>query len=354
MQDALRRLNHPHYLACSLLCLPFPLWLASRLSSRHDLSSSLTTALLAAPVLLALSVAVRKPSDNIESFCEATTFQLRLLNLFGFVFTRNQLGTGWTAVAAYFAAWMIVSFFLPQPAYLGPSKLRLLTTEEFDTQVLLLPPAPSVAFDAAKPSNSTSDGPEPRIVELRDEPESDSPIDPAARDKYHLVLFHADYSKKSRELQMTISRLSNTYTSPHLSFNLLDPDLSPTTFYDLSLSTGPTSLDLPLLRLYRRGQPVQQVPLSEREARRAVRLRKREARRHERKRDGIQGDEDGEGSESGGNEDEEGDSDADSDDERDVAQERAMSRYRWDTSAAAIERTFKLRERSGLVQVSAT
>lgn len=65
MQDALRRLNHPHYVACSLLCLPFPLTLAVRLNAAHNLAPSFTTGLLAAPVLLALAVAVRKPSDNI-------------------------------------------------------------------------------------------------------------------------------------------------------------------------------------------------------------------------------------------------------------------------------------------------
>ncbi|GAA5972611.1 hypothetical protein JCM8115_002931 [Rhodotorula mucilaginosa] len=355
MQDAFRRLSHPHYVACSLLCLPFPLILAVRLTAAHDLAPSFTTALLAAPVLLALAVAVRKPSDNIESFCETTTFQLRLLNLFGFAFTRNQLGTGWRAVVGYFALWMVVSFFLPQPAYLGPSKLRTLSTEEFDTEVLLLPPAPSVGLGPDGPGNrsASAEAAPPKIVELPDE--SDKPaapaaeeVDPSVRDKYHLVLFHADYSKKSRELQMTVSRLSNLYTSPTLSFDLLDPDLSPTTFYDLGLATGPTSLDLPLLRLYRRGKVVQQVPLSEPEARRVVKRRKQDERGRERKRDGIEDVE----SESGESEDDGVESDAESDDEREVEQERAMSRYRWDTSAAAIERVFKLRERSGLLQPS--
>lgn len=121
------------------------------------------------------------------------------------------------------------------------------------------------------------------------------------------------------------------YTSPTLSFDLLDPDLSPTTFYDLGLATGPTSLDLPLLRLYRRGRVVQQVPLSEHEARRVIKRRKRDERRRERKRDGI---EDGE-SESGESEDGV-ESDAESDDEREVEQERAMSRYRWDTGAVRL------------------
>ncbi|GAA5876801.1 hypothetical protein JCM3774_003477 [Rhodotorula dairenensis] len=350
MQDALRRLSHPHYFACSLLCLPFPLVLAARLRPAHDLSSTLTTALLAAPVLLALSVAVRKPSDNIESFCETTTFQLRLLNLFGFVFTRNQLGTGWRPVLLYFAAWMMVSFFLPQPAYLGPSKLRVLSSEEFDTEVLLLPAAPSVAFGAT----GTTAGSVPKIVELPSG-ESDGPasrgsaIDPAVREKYHLVLFHADYSKKSRELQLTLSRLSNLYTSPALSFDLLDPDVSPTTFYDLGLATGPTSLDLPLLRLYRRGKPVQQVPLSEFETRRAVQRRKRDETKETRKRDGIEDSQSESGEEEDDDDDGGVDSDAESDDEREVEQERAMSRYRWDTSAVAIEQTFKLRERSEIV-----
>ncbi|TKA52334.1 hypothetical protein B0A53_04802 [Rhodotorula sp. CCFEE 5036] len=325
MQDAFRRLSHPHYVACSLLCLPFPLTLAVRLTAAHDLAPSFTTALLAAPVLLALAVAVRKPSDNIESFCETTTFQL------------------------------LVSFFLPQPAYLGPSKLRTLSTEEFDTEVLLLPPAPSVGLGPDGPGNrsASAEAAPPKIVELPDE--SDKPaapaaeeVDPSVRDKYHLVLFHADYSKKSRELQMTVSRLSNLYTSPTLSLDLLDPDLSPTTFYDLGLATGPTSLDLPLLRLYRRGKVVQQVPLSEPEARRVVKRRKQDERGRERKRDGIEDVE----SESGESEDDGVESDAESDDEREVEQERAMSRYRWDTSAAAIERVFKLRERSGLLQPS--
>lgn len=130
--------------------------------------------------------------------------------------------------------------------------------------------------------------------------------------------------------------LSERYTSPTLSFDLLDPDLSPTTFYDLGLATGPTSLDLPLLRLYRRGKVVQQVPLSEHEARRVVKRRKREERRRERKRDGIEDAESESGEDESESEDDGVESDAESDDEREVEQERAMSRYRWDTSAVRL------------------
>ncbi|POY75926.1 hypothetical protein BMF94_1010 [Rhodotorula taiwanensis] len=333
MDSLTTRLNHPHYYACALLSLPLPVWLAVRLAA----SSTLTTALLAAPVLLALSVVARRPLDNLETFAETTTFQLRLLNLFGFIFTRNQLGTGWRTVFLYFGAWMLVSFFLPQPPYLGKSKLVLMTSDEFDTNVLLLPPAPTVALGAAS---------DPKIVELKDDDQSygSEAVSAGKRDKYHLVLFHADFSKKSRQLQLTLSRLSNLYSSPRLDFVLLDPDAAPTTFYDLGLATGPTSLDLPLLRMYRRGKAIQQVPLSETEARRSIRRKKREGRQADKRRDGIVASESESG---GGSSDEDGASD-ESEDERQVAQERAMSRYKWDTSGSAIERAFKLQERSGL------
>lgn len=56
-----KRLNHPHYYLNSALCLPLPVVLLA--SSRA--STALTTALLATPVLLSLSVALRKRSDNL-------------------------------------------------------------------------------------------------------------------------------------------------------------------------------------------------------------------------------------------------------------------------------------------------
>ncbi|GAA5960578.1 hypothetical protein JCM21900_002849, partial [Sporobolomyces salmonicolor] len=138
------------------------------------------------------------------------------------------------------------------------------------------------------------------------------------------------------------------YSSPRLAFSLVDPTHAPTTFYDLGLSTGPTSLDLPLLRLYRGGQVVQQAPMGEEEAkerRRAERREKRARERHEKKERGKKGRK-GESESESGSEDED-----ESEDEREVEREMAMSRYKWDRSAAAIERSFKLRERSGLANV---
>ncbi|GAA6060192.1 hypothetical protein JCM10212_005193 [Sporobolomyces blumeae] len=46
--------------------------------------------------------------------------------------------------------------------------------------------------------------------------------------------------------------------------------------------------------------------------------------------------------------DDDDDDDDESEDEREVERERALRRYRWDRSAASIERNFKLADRSGL------
>ncbi|GAA5974335.1 hypothetical protein JCM21900_006473, partial [Sporobolomyces salmonicolor] len=209
-----RRLAHPHYIANSLLCLPFPLLL---LLNSTDSSPALTTALIAGIVLLALSVASRRSSDNIEFLHAAVTFQLRLFNAFGLFFTRRELQIGHSWLS-YVVIWLAVSFFLPQPPYLGPSALQELTSAEFDTQVLLVPAARSaaLAFASAPLSDPREQG--AKIIELPDGAEEPgvAPLlsaadEEARKERYNLVLFHVDYSKKSRELEMTLARLSHQF-----------------------------------------------------------------------------------------------------------------------------------------------
>ncbi|GAA5836735.1 hypothetical protein JCM9279_007642 [Rhodotorula babjevae] len=316
-----QRLNHPHYYLNSALCLPLPAILVS--SSRA--STALTTALLATPVLLSLSAALRKRSENLETLHASTTSQLRLFNLCGLFFCRKPLGiSGWWTLV-YLVAWLAVSFFFPQPDYLGPSQVRSLNGEEFETQVLLLPPTSTFSSDPT--------GASPRIVELPSSTplsSSSTPIAPSPATA-HLVHFHVPHSSTSRDLHFTLSRLSAQYASPSLAFSTLDAsaDENQSACYDLGLATGPTSRDVPLVRLYRGGMVVAEAPAGEGEAKRAVRRRRlaeKEARRE-------------------GHESEESEED-ESEDEREVEQEKALSRYRWETSAVAIERTFKLRERT--------
>jgi hypothetical protein len=107
----------------------------------------------------------------------------------------------------------VVSFFFPQPAYLGPSSLIVLTSEvtlhsldveqyadrlhpqAFDEAVAMIPPAPDLNLSSSNP-----------IVELPevksyDKRRRESPV-------WSVVLFHAEWSRKSRELEITLSRLS--------------------------------------------------------------------------------------------------------------------------------------------------
>ncbi|GAA5912097.1 uncharacterized protein JCM6883_007110 [Sporobolomyces salmoneus] len=354
MDHLARRFNDGHYYLNSLLCLPFPLVLVSRLSgsgSTNSFSSStLGLLLLATPVLLSLSVFSRSSADNLESLHASLTFQLRLFNLFGFVFSRNQLGTGKTWVVAYFVSWLATSFFYPQPPYLGPKKIKELSSDEFDTQILLIPTSHQAALDFVSAPLSPSSS-SPKIVELPDSSHVASPtsaentqddekrMELGPKDRWNLVLFHAEWSKKSRELELTLSRLSHLYDSPALKFFVLSPETAPSTFYDLSLSTSPTTNDLPLLRMYREGKVVEEEPLSEKEAKRRKRHEKRENREKEKGK-------------SRSKESDESGSDDESEDERDVERVRAVARYRWDRSSTAIERNFKLKERSGIVKAS--
>ncbi|GAA5948413.1 hypothetical protein JCM3765_001411 [Sporobolomyces pararoseus] len=339
------RFNDGHYYLNSLLCLPFPLVLLSSLPASVATTSTTTLLLLAAPVLLSLSVLSRSKSDNLESLHASLTFQLRLFNLFGFVFSRNQLATGKTWVVGYFLVWLATSFFFPQPPYLGPKKIRELTTDEFDTQVLLLPTAQQAALDFVSDS-----APTPKMVELSAEDESPQrpsnekaeksiKVTKELRERWNLVLFHVEWSKKSRELELTLSRLSYLYDSPQLKFFILSPETAPSTFYDLSLSTSPTTSDLPLLRMYRGGKVWEEEPMSEKEAKRLSAIDRRERR---------QGKASGKRSDRCEDSESEDDSGDESDDERNIERTRATARYRWDRSAATIERNFKLKERSGL------
>ncbi|GAA5939108.1 uncharacterized protein JCM15063_004428 [Sporobolomyces koalae] len=331
-----RRLSHPHYCFNSLLCVPYPVLLlvASSSPTRAAISSTLSTSallLLALPLALALFMLVAPvvgsvspnslSSDHVESIHASLTFQLRLLNLFGLWFSRAQFGTGKRTVALYLLTWLATSFFYPQPPYLGPHHLTELTSAEFDAQVLLLPTPRESALDFLDSSA--------KITDLPDDKAQETTQDRTHQTRSNLVLFHVDFSKTSRQLQMTIARLSHRFDSPSLKFFVVTPESASTTFYDLSLSTTPTSTDLPLLRMYRRGKVVREEPLGELEATEILRS---ERRQHKTRRSNSPSRVE--------------DSESESEDERRVDQKRAVERWKWDRSERGFERRFKLRERS--------
>lgn len=79
--------------------------------------------------------------------------------------------------------------------------------QEFDELVAIVPPAVSLAFD-----NSPSDiNAQASIIELLDPSVEAAKYDKRRRaDKvWRVVLFHADWIRKSRELEMTLAQMSN-------------------------------------------------------------------------------------------------------------------------------------------------
>lgn len=95
-------------------------------------------------------------------------------------------------------SWLAVSFFFPQPPYLGPSKLSTLSSEEFDELVAIVPP--SIDFSAAILDNEES----PMSKNKRYTKERH------ASKQYFVVLCHAEWVRKSRELEIILSKLSWT------------------------------------------------------------------------------------------------------------------------------------------------
>lgn len=105
--------------------------------------------------------------------------------------------TIWTSIV-YSISWLAVSFFFPQTPYLGTSKLNTLTSEEFDELVAIVPP--SIDFSAAIPDNKESPmAQNKRYSKAR-----------SASKQYFVVLCHAEWARKSRELEIVLSKLSWT------------------------------------------------------------------------------------------------------------------------------------------------
>ncbi|SCZ97214.1 BZ3500_MvSof-1268-A1-R1_Chr4-2g07064 [Microbotryum saponariae] len=341
-QDLVQRLAHPHYIANGLLSLPLPLLLIFA----TDAGLLVRCLSFAGPMLLVALVLPRDGKREAETNTELVTWNLRIFNLFGLVFTRSWLGLGWIHVGAYLLAWLVVSFVFPQPPYLGPSKMIHFDTQYFDEDVLIIPPMTKFSSSETKITDVSSD---PTVDDYGKRRKTS--------DVWHVVLFHVDWSRKSRELEMTLARMSNRLASSTLSFGLVTPESTPQIFYDLDLSTSVTSSfqDLPLIALYHRGKLVDRLPknaqkiaLERKERKREMRrqgwssksLREGERKRERKKRtEGADAGDGDEGSESDSGTDE-------SEDEREVQIIAARQRYEWDRTQGSIERAFGLNAKS--------
>lgn len=123
----------------------------------------------------------------------------------------------------------------------------------------------------------------------------------------------------------------NRYAGERIKFYIATPDSAAQTFYDLDLSTAATSLDLPTLMLFHKGQPIARLPVGTDQ----IVKRRKEERRRQKKLTSQSDDADNDNS---------SDSGAESDDERQVQAEVALERFRWKRTPESIIRAFKLDE----------
>ncbi|GAA6063028.1 hypothetical protein JCM10212_001007 [Sporobolomyces blumeae] len=199
------RLHDRHYYLNSLLCLAFPAALV--LDAAHvDLSLVWTVGVWSTPLLVLLGLSSARAHD-LESVHASLTFQLRLLNLFALVLARHHLSSGLVPAVLYSLAWFLTSFTCPQPSYLAHHHLeRISSSDEFDREILLIPSARSAALEFVNAPLSAYD--RDRDDDDDDDLGSTRPI--GSRETWNLVLFHVDWSAKSRQLERTLARLSST------------------------------------------------------------------------------------------------------------------------------------------------
>ncbi|KAK4704110.1 hypothetical protein P7C70_g2106, partial [Phenoliferia sp. Uapishka_3] len=304
MPHLVTRISHPHYFLNSILCLPLPLILlihlrANALSKGLDRNALLLLA--AVPALFSLSVLNRR-WDSIEALFESVFWVLELFNVVGLFFVRSNLNISawWTLV--YIFLWFLTSFLAPQPPYLGPSKVTSLDSQAFEEEIEMVAP-PSTFVDDSLPISAATIKELPDYAALR-----------KASKVYHVVLFHADWSTKSRELEITLGRLSHEYTSPTLQFHIITPETAPQKFYDLDLSTHSTAFDLPVIMLWFRGSIVDRLPEGKNEVSEKE-LQEKMARRKVKRTKWKKVDSESEGEES--------------EDEREVERKVALARWRW-------------------------
>ncbi|KAK4052794.1 hypothetical protein OIV83_002081 [Microbotryomycetes sp. JL201] len=329
---SLRRLNHPHYIVNALLCFPMPILLLTAV----ELDQRSASFLASVPVLVLAHLHGIKGFRELETVAQNAFAMGRLFNLIALVCFRNTLirpHLTWTHVTLYCVAWMATSFFLPQPGYLGPTRADILTTEEFDAKILIVPPPVRLQVDDTEQQireiNSEKPDPDHMLLTEFEQKRKQSTA-------YHVVLFHVDWSRRSRELEIVIHRLSEKFTTNNLRFHIVTPDSAPCTFYDQDLVPSPRNFDLPVVKLFHKGLIVSQLPPSVQDI-----ARERKLDQQQRRRENV--DHVNDGSAKVGNEDE-SDSGLDSDEEREAIQETQYRKYKWDRSAASIEKAFKLRE----------
>ncbi|KAH8929843.1 hypothetical protein BT69DRAFT_1328342 [Atractiella rhizophila] len=269
---------------------------------------------VASPLVLLFLVSATAKQMEIETFFEFLIFNLRLSNLFSFIVV-PAVALSWKGIVGYSVWWMATSFFFPQPPYLGPTKAKYISATQLQEDI---------AFSPA--SLSTNDMASLSEQEIRSRLSAhkqriESKLSSSLGKKNVLVLFHADWSAASREVEIRLHRLSLDYTSPSLSFAVLSvTEAPPAIIYDYDVSPEPRERGVPTLILFKGGKEVARLPKqSEKRKKGASRIEEMES-------------------------DEEMEDETEQEKmEREVKEE--WGRWRWDRSAQSIRDQFGLEEK---------
>jgi len=273
--DLLRRFRHPHYFLNAWLALPFPLLLAlffirnhandnitystDFLSSReadHDSGAHINVTWLVLPPVLMAGFAGRVRWNSLESLFGIVANNARLLNLWGLYIIADVLGIHWLWSGLYLVCWLAISFLVPQPMYLGPTKVTALNKDLFEQVILFLPPSP--------PNPSTIKSTRQFQEVLRAQKlQAKRLLESDEGRKFRVVLFWTEWSKKARDVECTIGRMSWTRTSDNLEFHILPTDgLDPSLPLEYGIDPSPSSTHsgIPTLILFRGGKEIARLP----------------------------------------------------------------------------------------------
>ncbi|KAI8584632.1 hypothetical protein K450DRAFT_217220 [Umbelopsis ramanniana AG] len=226
-----KRLLHPHYVAHALFASVYliarfarPSWIQAS-GELQDHKSLL--------ILLGLSAWKYAVSCTAEELVSVITLYCKTYS----VIMLFSYGKPWWALI-YGACWIGIFMLLPQPPYLGSSKVLELT------------------LDSANKILRTADE-QPKIVELDDD---DEPLLDVPKAQYWVVLVYANWSVASRNFEAVLAQLSLKYDGKNVKFGKIDIEFYPTFAAKYGVSGEAAAFDLPTLILFKDGDEFKRLP----------------------------------------------------------------------------------------------
>lgn len=181
-----------------------------------------------------MNLIYRRTSQSIEE-------TLELLFLYTKIGTCADLylHKAYLLLGIYIVLFLATFLGLPQPSYQGPTRVQSLTHETFFRDILHRPLPDASA----------------KIVELDSSADADT--------VKHVVLFTATWSAASRNVEVVLHRLSLDYSSDETRFYAIDVDSVPDAAIECNVDTGPTSLTLPSVIAFEKGEEIARLPCAD-------------------------------------------------------------------------------------------